>query len=57
MTAAITQAAYVANLVSIAAARGVTDPLALAKIRTDAIDAWQSYLNTPTGVLLGVNPN
>lgn len=57
MTAPITQATYVANVTAAATARGVTDPLALASIRTEAIDRWQSYLNTNNGLPLGSGDN
>jgi hypothetical protein len=41
----MTQAAYVANIVTAAQARGVSDPEALRRLRSDAIDFWQSRLN------------
>jgi hypothetical protein len=52
MTARISQATYIANVVAAAQARGVTDPDALSSLRRDAIDLWQ-YLNTFSGVPLG----
>jgi len=41
----MTQSTFVANAVTAAQARGVTDAEALRRIRTDAIDFWQSNLN------------
>jgi hypothetical protein len=38
MTAAMTQAAYVANVLAAATARGVSDPDAIASIKRDAAD-------------------
>jgi hypothetical protein len=48
----MTRASYISNVVTAATGRGVTDPDALASIRREAIDTWQSYLNTYTGVPL-----
>lgn len=55
MTAPMTQAAYVASVLATAQARGVTDPDALASLRRDAVDYWQTYINTFTGRPFG-NP-
>lgn len=52
MTARISQATYIANVVAAAQARGVTDPDALSSLRRDAIDFWQTYLSTFSGVPL-----
>lgn len=53
MSAPMTQATYVGNVVAAATARGVTDPDALASIKRDAVDYWQSYINTASGRPLG----
>lgn len=37
--------AYVANVVATAQARGVTDPTALARVRQDAMDQYDSRLS------------
>lgn len=53
MAAPMTQATYVANVLAAATGRGVSDPDALAGIKRDAADYWQSYLNTFSGRPLG----
>jgi hypothetical protein len=45
MTAPMTQATYVTNVVNAATARGVTDVEHLERIRVEAVDFWQSRLN------------
>ena len=45
MTAPVSQATFVANAVTAAQARGITDAEHLARIRTEAIDHWQNDLN------------
>jgi hypothetical protein len=57
MAASISLTTYVNNVVAAATGRGVTDPLALASIRTEAIDVWRSYLNTANGQVLGNGDN
>jgi len=47
------QANFVASAVGFATARGVTDPTALARVATDAIDAYQSTLSTLSSYPLG----
>jgi hypothetical protein len=47
------EATYVANVVAVAAARGITDAEQLSRIRLEARDTWESYLNTNTGRPIG----
>jgi hypothetical protein len=49
MTAPITITQYVTAVVGSAQARGVTDPDAIASLKRDAADYWQSYINTASG--------
>ncbi len=53
MTAPMTLATYLANVVAAATARGVTNAEQLARIEADARDFWQSRLNTFSGVPSG----
>jgi hypothetical protein len=55
MTAPMTEATYVANVVAAATAAGVTGAEALARIRSDARDQWESYINTNSGQPIGGN--
>jgi len=45
MTAPMTQATFVANAVTAATARGISDADHLNRIRAEAIDFWNSRLN------------
>jgi len=45
MTAPMSQATYVANVIAIATARGITDADHLARLRVEAMDFWNSRLN------------
>lgn len=45
MAAPMTLSAFVSNAVTTAIARGITDSEQLARLRTDAVDHWQSDLN------------
>jgi hypothetical protein len=51
MSAPISQSTYVANV--LAQAHGVTDPDAVASVKRDAADFWQSCLNSASGRPLG----
>ena len=57
MAAPIPKATHVSNKVAEATTRGVTDQLALQKIRTDAADYWDSYINTSSGRPRGAGPD
>ncbi len=48
-----TQATYVAAVLAVATARGVTDAEQIARVTQDAIDFWQSRLNTYSGHPVG----
>jgi len=45
MTAPMTQATYVANVIALATARGISDADHLNRIRAEAMDFWNSRLN------------
>lgn len=51
--AAGTEASYVTAVVAVATARGITDGEQLARIRSEARDMFESYLNTNTGRPIG----
>lgn len=53
MSAPMSQASYTAAVLATATARGVTDPDAISSLKRDAIDYYQSYLNTFSGEPLG----
>jgi hypothetical protein len=48
-----TEAGYVAAVVAVATQRGIIDPEQLSRIRLEARDTWESYLNTYSGRPIG----